>query len=162
MRYFLLISLLISAVSYGQSNFDHKIQQQAAGLTCPPPDERRPVTVNAALVVENDSIAVIVKSALLPGWHIYAYVPENLPYIQLDPILEAPASLQRAGTWHKSPPSPSVSDPGVLIYENAAVFVQKFSRLDKLGGKIKAGLYFQCCDIKQCLPPDEWSTELAF
>ncbi|WP_341838649.1 protein-disulfide reductase DsbD domain-containing protein [Chitinophaga pollutisoli] len=114
------------------------------------------------VVVDNDSLAVIVKTEILPGWHIYAFVPENQPYIQLDPILDAPASLRKAGAWIKSKPMASVNDPGVLIYENHALFVQKFARTDKTSGKIKAGLYFQCCDIKQCLPPDERTVELEF
>ncbi len=162
MKGLFIIPLLFSSFSYGQSKFDSKILKQATALTCPVPDEASPVTVNATLVVEGDSLAVIVKCDILSGWHIYAFVPENLPYIQLEPILETPASLLPAGTWSKSPPSASASDPGVLVYTASAVLVQKFIRKDKTGGKVKAGLYFQCCDIKQCLPPDERAFELTF
>ncbi|WP_109699452.1 protein-disulfide reductase DsbD domain-containing protein [Chitinophaga deserti] len=162
MRGLLIISLLFSSLSYGQSRFDSKILKQAAALTCPVPDEASPVTVNATLVVEGDSLAVVVKTEILAGWHIYAFVPDNLPYIQLEPILDTPTSLLPAGTWSKSTPSASASDPGVLVYTSSAVFIQKFARKDKTGGKVKTGLYFQCCDIKQCLPPDERTFELTF
>ncbi|WP_298709924.1 protein-disulfide reductase DsbD domain-containing protein [Chitinophaga sp.] len=162
MRSVLFLLLLLPAAAFCQSRFDEKIRKEAAALKCPPPEEARPVTVNAMLVTDNDSLAVVVKTAILPGWHIYAFVPDNQPYIQLDPILEAPASLRKAGAWIKSEPMPSMTDPGVLIYEDQALFVQKFARTDKAGGKIKAGLYFQCCDIKQCLPPDETTVQLTF
>ncbi len=148
--------------AFSQSKFDQQIQQQAAALKCPEPSQHAPVTVNATVVAMADSLAVIIKTELLSGWHIYAYVPENQPYIQLDPILEAPATLRKAGGWSKSAPMASVNDPGVLIYEDSALFIQKFARTDQTPGKIKAGLYFQCCDIKQCLPPDEKTFQLTY
>ncbi|WP_423735816.1 hypothetical protein [Chitinophaga caseinilytica] len=162
MKHILLIGLLLPLQALSQSKFSDRIEKVAAALQCPPPDGSKPVTVNAAVVATADSLAVIVKSEILRGWHIYAYVPENQPYIQLDPILETPASLQPAGGWSQTPPTASVHDPGVLIYNNTAVFIRKFARKEPSGGKIKAGLYFQCCDIKQCLPPDEHVVELNF
>lgn len=153
---------LLPGAAFCQQQFQERIDREAAALKCPPPDQVSPVTVNAAVVVDADSVAVIVKSEILSGWHIYAYVPENQPYIQLDPILKAPPSLRPAGTLAKSKPAASLNDPGVLIYEDQAVFVQKYARLDKQGGTITAGLYFQCCDIKQCLPPDEKTVTLQF
>ncbi|MGN6419540.1 MAG: hypothetical protein ACTHMC_18715 [Pseudobacter sp.] len=38
--------------------------------------------------MEKDSVAVIVKAALAPGWHIYQFVPSTLPYIPIDCIIK--------------------------------------------------------------------------
>ncbi len=82
-----------------------------------------------------DSLAVIVKSEILRGRHIYAYVPENQPYFQLDPILETPATLQPAGGWSQTPPTASVYGPGVLIYNDTAVFIRMETPTLKLSTK---------------------------
>ena len=57
----------------------------------------------------------------------------------------------------KTEPEGSSDGPVVLIYENEAVFIHKAVKLApvKTGGVIKAGLYYQTCNLWQCLPPKE-------
>ena len=159
-----IIILILFPVVFvnAQSKFDIKINEAEKQLACAIPDERNPVTINAQLVTDGDSIAVIIKTSLAPGWHIYQYVPSTLPYIPIDHILEIPGHIKKVGTWIKSRPMTSVNDPGVLIYEHAAIFMHKLARMpgDKQGGIIQAGLYYQTCNLKQCLPPDEKTFEL--
>ncbi len=164
MKLVLFIPLFFVFFSNAQNKFDAKISESARQLSCPVPNERNPVTLNAQLVIEKDSIAVIVKASIAPGWHIYAYVPSNLPYIKMDHILELPDNVRAVGKWQNTRPTSSANDPGVLIYEQTAVFIQKTVRSSaaRPGGVIKAGLYYQTCNLRQCLPPVEKKIELSF
>jgi hypothetical protein len=163
------MKLLIFAILFpifsvnGQPGFDKKIAQTAKQLTCVQPDEKNPVTLNAQLVTEGDSLAIIVKATIAPGWHIYAYVPQTEPYIMIDPILKLPENIKAIGEWKKTEPEASSIDKGVLIYENEAVFIHKAVKLTNApGGLIKTGLYYQTCNLRQCLPPDEKTFELKY
>lgn len=161
MKSVLLILLFPVFCAHAQSGFDKKIAAAAKALSCAIPGEQEPVTLNATLVYEKDSIAVIVKTALAPGWHIYQYVPQTLPYIAIDHVLQLPKSIVAVGAWIKPEPMASSNDPGVLIYEDEAVFVHKAVRKEN-GNKEKltAGLYYQTCNLRQCLPPVEKTFEL--
>lgn len=161
MRAILLIFLLPAFQLKAQSGFDKKIAATAKALNCGVPDEQNPVMLNATLVYEKDSIAVIVKTVLAPGWHIYQYVPQTLPYIAIDHVLQLPKGISAVGTWIKTEPASSSNDPGVLIYEDEALFVHKALRKENGNKeKITAGLYYQTCNLRQCLPPVEKTFEL--
>jgi hypothetical protein len=157
MKTFLFVILMPVLSASAQSKLDIKIKEAAKQMVSPQPDERNPVSLNAQTVNEGDSIAIIVKALLAPGWHIYAYVPSSQPYIPIDQILHLPEDIKAVGQWKKSEPETSSDDPGVLIYENEAVFIHKAVRLStvRTGGVIKAGLYYQTCNLRQCLPPKE-------
>lgn len=159
------LALLFSALCAGaQSKLDVKIRETARLLSCPQPDEQNPVTLNAQSVREGDSIAIIVKALMAPGWHIYAYVPPTQPYIAIDQILRLPENIRAVGDWKKTQPSASADDPGVLIYEQEAVFIHKAVKLSAAPSEevIRAGLYYQTCNLRQCLPPEEKVFEIKF
>ncbi len=164
MKILFFIFLFPVFCAHGQSSFDAKIAEASGQLKCDAPDERNPVSLNAVLVTEKDSIAVIVKAVMAPGWHIYAYVPSTLPYIQMDPVLKLPATVKKAGDWMKTRPTASANDRGVLIYENEAVLVQKAVKAPgtPAGGIINTGLYYQTCNLRQCLPPLEKTFDLRY
>lgn len=148
-----------------EKSFDKRIARAADSLTCQQPDEEKPLTVNARLVADypGDSVAVIVKVRMAPGWHIYAYVPENMPYIVTEYLLEPDSNVKKVGAWTKSVPIASTTDKGVMIYEDVAVFTHKLKKTSKQAkGKISTGLYYQTCNLQQCLPPDEVKVELAY
>lgn len=152
----LLVAFLFPVLAANaQRSFDKKIEEAAKQLQCDPPTQIEPVSINAQLVTDNDSVAIIVKASIAPGWHIYSYVPSNLPYIQLENKLELPKDLHAVGSWNKTQPRMSFNDPGVLQYETEAIFIQKAIKVQgaKEQGKIKAGLYYQTCNLRQCLQP---------
>ncbi len=137
-----------------------KISEAARLLLCDMPDEQHPVALNAKLVFEKDSVAVIVKVTLAPGWHIYQFVPSTLPYIPVGHVLQWPDGITAVGKWIKTGPVASVDDPGVLIYEKKAVFVHKgLMKAGQTKGITRAGLYYQTCNLNQCLPPVEKAFE---
>jgi len=162
---FVLLAILIQALSANaQSKLDVKISEATKHMVCPLPDEMNPVTLNAQSVNEGDSIGIIVKVAMAPGWHIYAYVPSGQPYIAIDQILQVPENCKTVGEWKKTEPSASSDAPGVLIYEEEAVFIHKLVKLPqaKMDGIVKAGLYYQTCNLRQCLPPRGKTFELRY
>lgn len=146
---------------YAQSGLDKKIASALKQLNCAEPSEQNPVTVNAVLAVEGDSIAVVVKTLIAAGWHTYQYVPANAPYIPIELILNLPEKATAAGRWQMSPSVPSTTDHGVLIYEKEAWFVRKVWYPAGTAGKIQTGIYYQCCDLRQCLPPTEKTIDLV-
>lgn len=161
----IILAVLFSSISAAaQSKLDVKIRETVKHIVCPQPDEREPVTLNAQSVNEGDSIAVIVKVSLAPGWHIYAYVPPASPYIVIDQVLRLPENVRSVGDWKKSEPETTSDDPGVLIYKDEAVFIHKAVKLRNAKGEglIKAGLYYQTCNLRQCLPPKEKTFELKY
>jgi DsbC/DsbD-like thiol-disulfide interchange protein len=163
MKFLFLFLLLPVLPVRGQSPLDAKIRERAKQMICPVPDESDPVTLNAQCVNDRDSIAIIVKVTIAPGWHIYAYVPSSQPYIAIDQILQLPENIKATGEWVKTEAETSSDDPGVLVYENEAVFIHKAVKLSQGStGVIRAGLYFQTCNLRQCLPPKERTFELKF
>ena len=164
MKFFLFIAFCPAFWASAQSNLDLKTAIAVRELNCPAASEEHPVTLNATLVAEHDSLAIVVKVALAPGWHIYEYVPPTSPYIPIERILELPAGIEAVGAWVKTEAASSANDPGVLIYEKEAVFIRKavIGRTAKEGSIIKAGLYHQTCDLRQCFPPVEKIVELKY
>lgn len=161
MKFLLLVfSFPVLCVS-AQSGFDVRIKQRLKEMICPMPDESNPVTLTAQSLIVKDSVAVIVKVAMAPGWHIYSYVPSTQPYIAIDQILELPSDIKPVGEWINTEPEASVDDPGVLLYEREAVFIHKAVKIsNSKGGSIMTGLYYQTCNRRQCLPPKENVIEL--
>lgn len=169
MKWFLLFLCMLQAgfltAQTTDNGFDKRIARAADSLVCAEPDEERPVTLNAKLVADHggDSVAVIIKACLAPGWHIYAYVPENMPYILTECLLQSDANAKPVGTWSKSIPKTSTTDKGVMIYEDVALFTHKLKKtFTSVQGKIGTGLYYQTCNLQQCLPPVETKIELTY
>lgn len=156
----LMVFLLFVFFANGQSSLDQKVARAIATMECAAPTERDPLTLNAMVVSDGDSLAVIIKANMAPDWHIYQHVPPNAPYVQLENILSLPKGLSAVGKWRSSDPVPYVSDPTVLIHEGEAWFVQKIVGKKEQGSSIKAGLYYQICDHRQCLPPEEITVEI--
>lgn len=164
MRLLLFILFFPIFHSTAQANFESKIEKAVTTMECPDPDESQPVRVNAQVVVDQDSIAIIIKCRIAMGWHIYDYVSPNLPYIASKPVIQLPDDISSCGSWVKTEPSATALDPGVLIFEKEAVYIHKALRRPdaKENGIIKAGLYFQTCNIRQCLPPVEKVFTLSY
>jgi DsbC/DsbD-like thiol-disulfide interchange protein len=157
MKKLLILLLLPIHFVQAQVSLDTKIAEASRQLTCPAFGVGNPISLNSILVDAKDSLAIVVKVQLAPGWHIYQYVPSTKPYIPMKLILKLPDGVRAIGPWIKPRPIASASDPGVLIYLNEMIFIQKIARssLTKIGSTIQAGLYYQACNLHQCLPPRE-------
>jgi DsbC/DsbD-like thiol-disulfide interchange protein len=161
MRSLTIALLLASFSASAQTELGRKISDAVQQLKGDAPTLQDPVALRAGMVTSGDSVAFIVKVVIAPGWHIYSYVPGNQPYIPIEHVLQLPENIRAVGKWEKSRPTTSVNDPGVLMYEKEALFVQKAVKVaGAKPGKTVVGLYYQACDLRQCLRPVEKTIEL--
>ncbi|QEM11361.1 protein-disulfide reductase DsbD domain-containing protein [Mucilaginibacter rubeus] len=118
------------------------------------PTRTDPVIVSAKLVDEaNGKKQVVVKADILQGWHIYAYVPKDSPFITTQPIIELPKGITNT-EWQTSAGVPFTGGEGMFVWEDKATFKTEISTASlKPGMVIKCGLYYQVCDNNKCFPP---------
>jgi len=142
----------------GKSLFEKQLASGIKELGCSLPDEQEPVKINAVLIKEKgtDKMAVVIKALIAPGWHLYAFVPSNMPYIPTQCLLKLPEGITAVSDWEKTKPMSSGIAAGVLVWEQEVVFVRRL-KVEKsdMKGVIEAGLSYQTCDLRQCLPPAE-------
>jgi hypothetical protein len=116
-----------------------------------------PVSVTASLQYAEDKkhADVIIEADILKGWHIYAYLPANSPYIQTETLLELPKGAKSSKDgWDSTAgiPYPGLAD--VFVYEGRVTFKVNVDMTNvKKGSPIKCGLYYQTCNDKKCLQP---------
>ena len=148
-----------------RSSFDKQLASGIKELSCPLPDEQEPISINAVLIKEKTTgkMAIVIKALIAPGWHLYCFVPSNMPYIPTECILKLPAGVTAVSGWEQTRPMASGTGPGVLVWEQEVVFVRrlKSDRSDQKG-IIQAGLSYQTCDLRQCLPPAEKLFDMEF
>ncbi|MFB0495774.1 hypothetical protein ABID99_002011 [Mucilaginibacter sp. OAE612] len=125
------------------------------------PTRTDPVTVSAMLIDEaNGKKQVVVKAEILQGWHIYAYVPKDSPFITTQPIIELPKGVT-SGEWQASAGVPFIGGEGMFVWEGIATFKTEISAASlKTGMVVKCGLYYQVCDNNKCFPPKRKVIEL--
>ncbi|MFD2940141.1 hypothetical protein [Flavobacterium notoginsengisoli] len=164
-KYVWLLFLVLTIKTFGQNSVDpsfvKKVQKAAGAFKIKDPVASDPVAVDAKLVwnSKKTQAAVIVKAKLLEGWHIYAYVPSTQPYIQYKMVLELPESINPLGDWIK--PNSYPYEDNIFVYKGEIFFIRYFSVENlKKDAVIKAGLFYQTCDIKQCLQPNTKSRDL--
>lgn len=164
-KYVLILLLALAVKSYGQKQpeaaFAKKVEKAALAFKLKDPIVSDPVSVDARLVwnESKNQLAVVVKAKLFPGWHIYAYVPSTQPYIQYKMVLDLPKGVTPLSEWNK--PNSYPHEDNIFVYKGQIIFTRYFSVKDLgSGAKITAGLYYQTCDIRQCLPPNTKVKEL--
>lgn len=142
-------------------SFLEQVKAKADTITCTEPQPTDPLSIGTAILKDkvSDSVAVIVKASIYSGWHIYAFVPEDMPYIVTLPILRTSSGEEIQVEWIKSAPQPSLTDKGVLVYENKASFLCFLKKGTPTEG-LQAALSYQACDVHQCLPPKEKTMSL--
>lgn len=144
-----------------------QFKEQIAALTVPEPSKSDPVSVASAVfpaqVRAGQRAVVVVKVRMAPGWHIYAYVPPSEPYIVARKQLELPSSLQAAGDWQNPPARPYDFDTHVFVWEDEQSFTREIKVVAGAAGKqtLSAGLFYQTCNRRVCLPPTKKLTSLA-
>lgn len=123
-----------------------------------------PVKVSATMVYSKDksSAELTINASILKGWHIYAYVPKDSPFIQTETALELPAGLTAQKDWKISAAVPFPGSDNTFVFESKASFkVAVKLNQPKPGDLIKCGLYYQTCDETKCLPPTRKMVEIV-
>jgi hypothetical protein len=122
-----------------------------------------PVVVTAQLIEGSKpgKKEIVIAAAILKGWHIYAYVPSDSPFIQTQTILQLPQGKGDNAEWQSSAGIPYPGSDGMFVYEDKVNFKTEVdvSAL-KPGSVINCGLYYQVCDKNKCFPPRRKIVEL--
>lgn len=132
-----------------------KAREVAKELTVSIPDMQSPVSLNASIVWSEDKkqLAVIMKVEVLDNWHLYAFVPQDQPYIQTELRLTPPDGLKPLEVWET--PALYPYQDGIFIYKGSLLFIRYFSVAKHAEHKtVEVGLYYQTCNISECLPPE--------
>lgn len=126
------------------------------------PTTADPVVISAKLVEAADGKKnVEIDATILTGWHIYAYVPQDSPFIIAQPSIELPAGIN-GGEWQTSAGVPFVGGEGMFVWENKASFKTAIDAAAlKPGMVIKCGLFYQVCDNNKCFPPKKKIVEVT-
>ena len=128
------------------------------------PSEIAPMTLDAVLAqptaAPGETVAVMVGVRLLPGWHTYAVVPPEEPYVQTRMTLDPEAGVTASGDWIAPPPLADAMNPQLKIYESTPepmMFMHSLKVADNASGdvKVRVTVLFQTCDMSRCLPPEE-------
>jgi len=146
-----------------------QLQTSGTALQIDPPSELVPMTTNAVLTQPSGepgkTVAVLIGVRLLPGWHTYAYVPAEEPYVQTQWLLEPGTGLTAMGDWIAPPPVPDAQNPRMKLYQSGSqplIFMHEFRIADNASGEIgvRTGLVFQTCNFIRCLPPTRKTFDL--
>lgn len=92
---------------------------------------------------------LVVSFKIHPGYHIYANVAGDDPYIKTDIKFDLPEGL-KIGDWTASQPT-QFGTTGTTIYEDKAEYV--FPIIGDSTGPIKCVVSYQVCDNHICMPP---------
>jgi Disulphide bond corrector protein DsbC len=141
----------------------------APASTIEPPSELTPMTIDAELnpphAQAGATVMVSIGVRLLPGWHTYARVPPEEPYVQTKWILEPGAGLTASGDWIAPPAVPDAHNPQMQVYESQPeplIFLHGLRVANDVSGEltVRTGLVYQTCNFSRCLPPTRKTFDL--
>jgi hypothetical protein len=150
-------------VEVQKDNDQAQIPTVSIGATEPTTDD--PVSVSAKLVYGKDksSAKLFINAAILKGWHTYALVPKDSPFIPTEVSVELPEgiSLDPNEEWQSSAAVPFPGNEGVFVFEGNATFsINVNLKSVKPGAVIKCGVSYQTCDENKCFPPNKKMVDL--
>ncbi len=149
-----------------------EIQTQIDRMIVEEPEGDQPVTFSGTIVpISSDNsnndvkkYRVIVRFKIMDGWHLYSFVPKAEAYVPTTLKLENVKGLVADGAWTKSPSTPTIENPRLLIWENECVFskdltIDHSKFLDK---QLELSVDYQVCNEQTCLPITSETIQLQF
>ncbi|GEM_PF-674154 len=145
----------------GASAAAESVEAQARRIGLDAPTARRPFSAGMTVVrgTPDDLVTVIVRGRIAPGWHVYAHVPADEPYIQTELKLQLPPGAEAVGEWSRPEGVIDPHAPTLRLWMGDLVFSHQVRLPKTTAGRaaIRIGctISYQCCDENSCLPPDE-------
>ena len=105
-------------------------------------------------------VTLVVRLKVADGWHVYAQVPQDVPYkpIKIDALL--PDGFRWNEDW-QTPLATNGDVPGLTEYRGDVVFTRQFYSTTAIAkAKINGNVQFQVCDVQQCMPAAKASFEV--
>jgi hypothetical protein len=97
-------------------------------------------------------VTLVVRLKVADGWHLYAKVPQDVPYKPVKIDAQLPDNFRWNEDW-QTPLSTDGDVPGLTEYRGDVVFTRQFYSASAIGkAKISGTVQFQVCDVQQCMP----------
>lgn len=130
-----------------------EVRKKLNSLTMNETDERNPVAVVVSReVLQSGEQFVYIKVKIHPGFHIYANVASDAPFVPTKIDIQLPEGYEKVGGL-QVPAARFYSQSGTTIYDETVVFGQKIA--GKGPGTIECVISYQSCDNHICFPPTE-------
>lgn len=114
-------------------------------------DHENAVSVATGIVSKvKGKMELVIKIKIHPEYHIYAFVPDEDPYIKTEIKIELPAGYTKTAEF-KKPSFKYFSESGSTIYEDEVMFIQEITGSGP--GEAICLVTYQCCDAHKCFPP---------
>jgi hypothetical protein len=136
---------------------------QAVEETAMVPASGDPVVIAARLETgpDKNKRQLVIDADILKGWHIYAYVSKEDPFIQTEMLLDLPDGAISDKDWQSTAGLPFPGNAGIFVYEGKVRFTVNVDCTQvRPGATIKCGLYYQVCDNTKCFPPKKKFVEI--
>ena len=105
-------------------------------------------------------VTLVVRLKVADGWHVYAQVPQDVPYKPIKIDAQLPDSFRWNEDW-QTPLATNGDVPGLTEYRGDVVFTRQFySTAAVAKAKINGNVQFQVCDVQQCMPAAKASFEV--
>ena len=127
------------------------------------PTSADPVVIAARLEngPDKNKRQLVIDADILKGWHIYAYVSKENPFIQTEMLLDLPEGATSDKDWQSTAGLPFPGNDGIFVYEGKVRFTVNVDCTQvRPGATIKCGLYYQVCDNTKCFPPKKKFVEI--
>jgi len=127
------------------------------------PTAADPVVIAARLEngPDKNKRQLVIDADILKGWHIYAYVSKENPFIQTEMLLDLPEGATSDKDWQSTAGLPFPGNDGIFVYEGKVRFTVNVDCTQvRPGATIKCGLYYQVCDNTKCFPPKKKFVEI--
>lgn len=113
--------------------------------------KEEPVALSSAVSKTGNEAEVIIRMKIYPGYHIYAKVSDQDPYIENTYDIKPSDNVQLVGELQK-PAGKLMNGSTSIIYEGEQIFRQKV-KVSGREGKLTFTINYQACDAHACLMP---------
>lgn len=114
-------------------------------------DEKNPVALSMTVnTLADGTRELVVRMKVHPGYHTYAQVAEEDPFLPTELEFELPEGCRLEGDLITPAFSP-LGETNTTVYTGDGLFRQKISGTGK--GEVKCTVSYQCCDNSICFPP---------
>ena len=96
-------------------------------------------------------VTLVVRLKVADGWHVYAQVPQDVPYKPVTIDAQLPDGLRWNEDW-QTPLATNGDVAGLTEYRGDVVFTRQFYSTTAVKTKIDGDVQFQVCDVQRCMP----------
>lgn len=121
-------------------------------------DRNNPVALKAEIVDAPGGMKdVVITMTVHEGFHTYAYVADEDPFIPTEVSIELPEGYEKSGSLVT--PTPTPSSTATTYYTGNGAFRQRIK--GNGDGEVVCKVKYQACDASMCMPPVTKTITLA-